>query len=62
MIAANSSGMASSPRVRTANSRSLPSTLPPGISAFSRRMAASTSWVVSPRAAIRSGSSQTRMA
>ncbi len=54
--------MASSPRVRTANSRSLPSTRPPGISAFSRRMAASTSWVVSPRAAMRNGSSQTRMA
>ncbi len=48
MMAPNSSGVCSSPRVRTANSRSTPSTRPPGISAFSLRTAASTSCTVRP--------------
>ena len=53
MMAPNSSAVASSPRVRTENSRSFPSTRPAGISAFSVRSARSTSCVVSPWEAIR---------
>jgi hypothetical protein len=45
-IAANSSGRARSPRVRTANSRPWPSTRPDGISAFSARSARSMSATV----------------
>jgi hypothetical protein len=52
----------SSPRVRTANSRPVPSTRPPGISAFSAWTARSTSWTVTPRFAMRCGSSQIRIA
>jgi hypothetical protein len=43
MIAPNSSGVESSPLVRTVNSRLSPSTLPPGISAFSLLTASSIS-------------------
>jgi hypothetical protein len=59
---ANPWGDASSPRVRTGNSRPSPSTRPPGISAFSVRMARSMSVEVTPRLAILWGSSQTRIA
>ena len=48
--------------VRTVNSRLLLSSRPPGSSTFSRRIAASTSSAVSPRAAIALRSSQMRMA
>ncbi len=62
MMAPKPSGVSSSPRVRTANSRPSPSMRPLGISAFSARIALSTSCTDSPREASRSGSSQTRMA
>ena len=58
---ANSPGVLSSPRVRTVNSRRWLSIRPAGTSTLRLRMAASTSWTVSPRAASSAGSSQTRI-
>ncbi len=57
----NSSGVFSSPSDRTVNSRRSDSIRPAGISTLRLRMAASTSWTVSPRADSSAGSSQIRI-
>ena len=57
----NSSGVFNSPRERTVNSRRSDSMRPAGTSTLRLRMADSTSWTVSPRAASSEAESHTRI-
>ncbi len=57
----NASGVFSSPRERTENSRRVDSIRPAGISTFRAAIAPSTSWTVRFRAASSSGCTHTRI-